>query len=200
MTYTMIGENQSRFSKLSLLAIAALAAVIAFAAVPQANAQAVTLLNRNLRNTDFQTQNLNIATGCGAVNCTAPPQQIFPALNVVCPVLKGKTCTFYIHLESQDTFLSPLDAGLFQFLVDAAPPVPGPTFGAGFFAFNNADPTSAVAGPQSHSYAVTARVKNAVDNQPHLIQVSVSCTDTDGSGACNVTTWLSNLEVNVYTP
>lgn len=200
MTYTTLSKNASISTQLHLLILATLAIMISAAAVPQASAQAVTLMNRNLRNTDFQTQNLVIGTGCAALNCTAPPQPIFPVLNAICPVLKGKTCTFYIHLESQDQFLSPLDAGLFQFLVDAAPPVPGPTFGPGFFAWDNNDPTSGASAPQSHSYAVTARVKNAVDNQIHPIQVSVSCTDTDASGACNVATWLSNLEVNIYTP
>ena len=185
-------------TRLNRLAFAALAALLSFTAVSKAGAQ-VTLLNRTLTNTDFQTQNVAIGASCGVVNCTAVPQPIFPTLNMVCPVAKGKTCTYYIHLESQDHFLSPLDAGLFQFLVDGVPPNPGPTFG-GFFTWDNNDPTSPMAVPQSHSYAVVAKIKNKRANQPHAIQVSVSCTDTDGSGSCTAETLLSNLEVNVYTP
>jgi hypothetical protein len=203
MTRTMLpngAKRRSSLAKLHLLALATLAAILSVASVPKASAQAVTLLNRTITNTDFQTQNTAVSAGCSVANCTAVPQPIFPVLRAVCPALAGKTCTYYIHLESQDHFLSPLDAGLFQFLVDGAPPNPGPTFGPGFFTWNNNDPTSPTAVPQSHSYAVTARVKNKVDNQPHAIRVSVSCIDTNASGACTAATLLSNLEVNIYTP
>ena len=87
-----------------------------------------------------------------------------------------------------------------QFLVDAAPPVPGPSDPGGFFSWDNNDPDSAMAQPFAHSYAVTAVVTNSVPNQVHPITVSVSCVDSNGSGACRVNTGLSNLEVNIYTP
>src|SRR5262249_19520121 len=152
MTNTMLfalPARKSRLARLNLIAILLLLAV-----APIANAQAVTLLNRTLVNTDFQTQNVVVGTGCATLGCTGVPAPIFPTRNAMFPVAMGKPCTFYIHLESKDHFLSPLDAGLFQFLVDGLVPNPGPTFGS-FFTWDNNDPTSPTAVPQSHSYAVT---------------------------------------------
>lgn len=197
MTHTIQSSTKLVSSHLRLAALA-LAAFVAVAILPKANAQA-TLLNRRLRNTDFQTEPNAITTGCSVLNCLAPPALIFPVLPALCPVPANQTCTFYIHLESQAA-LSANDRGLFQFLVDAAPPVPGPTDPGGFFSWDNNDPDSAMAQPFAHSYAVTAVVKNAVPNQVHPITVSVSCVDSNGSGACRVNSGLSNLEVNIYTP
>jgi hypothetical protein len=197
MTHTIQSSTKPVSSHLHLIALA-LAAFVTVAILPQANAQ-VTLLNRRLRNTDFQTQPNAITTGCSVMNCLAPPAMIFPVLPAVCPGPINQTCTFYIHLESQAA-LSQNDRGLFQFLVDAAPPVPGPTDPGGFFSWDNADPDSALAQPFAHSYAVTAVVTNAVANQVHPITVSVSCVDSNGNAVCRVNTGLSNLEVNTYTP
>ena len=182
---------------LRLVALA-LASLVAVAILPQANAQ-VTLLNRVLRNTDFQTEQNNITASCSVLNCSAPPRLIFPILPAVCPGPINQTCTFYIHLESQAT-LSANDRGLFQFLVDGVRPFPGPTDPAGLFTWDNNDPDSAMAAPFSHSYAVTAEVTNMAANQVHPITVSVSCVDFNSNAFCGVTTGLSNLEVQIYTP
>jgi hypothetical protein len=200
MTHMMLNNASKTKSSATMtrLFALALATILVFAVLPQANAQ-VTLLNRLLRNSDFQTEPNPISTGCGVVNCLAPPQLIFPVLNAVCPAAANATCTFYIHLETQ-AHLSQRDRGLFQFLVDAAAPVPGPTDPGGFFTWDDRDPDSAVAVPFAHSYAVTAIVKNSVANQAHQVTVSVSCFDTNASGACAVATGLANLEVNIYTP
>ena len=197
MTHPKQNSTKIVSSNLRLVALA-LAAFVTLAPLPQANAQ-VTLLNRLLRNSDFQTQPNSITTGCGVLNCMAPPALIFPVLNAVCPAQQNATCTFYIHLESQ-AHLSVRDRGLFQFLVDGAPAVPGPVDAGGFFTWDDRDPDSAVAVPFAHSYAVVATVKNAKANQVHPITVSVSCVDSNASAACGVTTGFSSLEVNIYTP
>ena len=191
-------RNESKLAKLNLVALAVLAVTLFFSSVPRAGAQA-TLLNRRLAGTDFQTQPNPITASCNTMNCTAPPRRIFPLLNAVCPAGINGTCTFYIHLESQDLTLSQGDTGLFRFFVDGAPPNPGPTDPLGFFAWDNNDPFSATAEPASHSYAVVAIVTNAVPNQVHPIDVRVSCIDIN-AGGCTVATGLSSLEVNIYTP
>lgn len=184
-------------AKLKLLTLAALVTVLSLAVIPEAHAQ--TLLNRRIRNTDFQIQPNPVTATCAVMNCTAMPVPIFPTLNAICPGAIDATCTFYIHLETND-HLSIRDTGRFQFLVDAAPPNPGPTDPPSFFTWNNNDPDSGVAEPFSHSYAVTARVVNSVANQVHPIAVNVTCTDANASGACTAITFLANLEVNIYTP
>ncbi len=201
MTNMMLhSPARSKFSlsKLNLFAFATLVTILSFAGVPEASAQ-VTLLNRAHVNTDLQTQPNPITATCAFAGCTAAPVPIFPVLNAVCPGAINVTCTFYIHLETND-HLSIRDTGRFQFLVDAAPPNPGPTNPPSFFTWNNNDPDSAQASPFSHSYAVTARVVNAVANQVHPITVSLTCTDANGSGDCTAMTVLANLEVNVYKP
>ena len=191
--------NGRSLAKFNLFAVATLAVTLLFT-VPRASSQ-VTLPNRALANTDFQTQPNPISAACNTVNCFAPPQRIFPRLNAVCPGALNATCTFYIHLESQDLNLSTRDTGLFQFLVDGAIPIPGPTDPLGFFQWENNDATSATAVPASHSYAVVAVVANSkTANQVHPIEVRVSCFDFNGNGGCNVTSGLSSLEVNVYRP
>lgn len=184
-------------AKLKLITLAVLVTVLSFSIAPEASAQ--TLLNRRLRNTDFQIQPSPITVTCGVSGCTAVPVPLFPVLNAVCPGPIDTTCTFYIHLETND-HLSVRDTGRFQFLVDAAPPVPGPTDPPSFFTWNSNDPDSGLAEPFSHSYAVTARVANSVVNQVHPINVNITCTDTNASGACTAITFLANLEVNIYNP
>jgi hypothetical protein len=117
---------------------------------------------------------------------------------IVCPVAVGATCTFYIHLETNDA-LTINDQGRFLFLVGGVPPNPGPTAG-GFFIWDNFDPNSAIAFPFSHSYAVTASVKNVAVNQAWPVAVSLSCADNAAPAGCATATFLSNLEIRVYLP
>jgi hypothetical protein len=192
-------RSGSSLAKFNLFAVAAIAVTLLFTA-PRASSQ-VTLQNRVLAYTDFQTQRNPVTASCSTVNCFAPPQRIVPRLNPICPGPLNATCTFYIHLESQDLNLSTRDTGLFQFMVDGAIPIPGPTDPLGFFQWNNNEATSPTVAPASHSYAVVARVVNSVTaNQAHPIDVSVSCFDFNANAVCSVTSGLSSLEVNVYTP
>ncbi len=165
--------------------------------VPQAYAQ-FTFGPLVLRTTYLQGQPNNRTATCSVLNCTAPPQRIFPLLTAICPKPSGDSCTLYIHLESQDRRLTLNDTGLFRFWVDGAPASPGPVDANGFFIWDNNDPDSGTAVPFSHSYAVVAHVLNDEANQPHAVEVDVSCTDADASGDCTARTGFSTLEVNIF--
>jgi hypothetical protein len=200
MTTTVLLNRVRTQCGLAKLNLFVLASLLILSAIPPAGAQTVTLPNRALQNTSFQTQNVAVTATCAVANCTASRRIFKPALSMICPVAANFTCTYYIHLESQDHFLSIFDAGKFRFLVDGAQAVPGPGEGNGFFTWDNNDMNSPTVVPQDHSFAVVATVKNEAANQAHTIEVDIACTDTDASGSCTATSLLSSLEVNVYTP
>jgi len=191
-------RSKSGLAKLKLTALVTLAAVLFFAAVPSAHAGPVILLNRRLVTTDFETNNMPVTATCGGGGCMATVP-LLPVLPVMCPAAVGGTCTFYIHLETNDALTTP-DMGRFQFLVGGAPPFPGPTDAAGFFIWDNNDPVSGIAAPVSHSYAVTASVKNVVAGQVWPIMINLGCVDMGGAVGCTTTTFFSNLQVTVHLP
>jgi hypothetical protein len=192
-------KRQNSLAKFHLLAVAGVAAILSLTTVaPKANAQ--VLPNRTLVNTWFAANNVPVNANCAPAGCVSPNVPLFPVLPIVCPGAVGATCTFYIHLETNDT-LTISDKGRFQFLVGGVAPNPGPTAGVGYFVWDNHDPNSAIAVPFSHSYAVTAVVTNNAPNQAWPVTVSVSCVDNGGTPAgCTAVTQLSNLEVGVYMP
>jgi hypothetical protein len=192
-------NGQFGLTKFRLLAVVALAATLSLAVAPKANAAPVVLPNRTLVNTWFETNNAAVNANCPVAGCVSANVLLFPVLPIVCPVAVGATCTFYIHLETSDS-LTINDQGRFQFLVGGVPPNPGPTFGGGIFIWDNLDPNSGVAFPFSHSYAVTATVRNVAVNQVWPVAVSLSCADVAPPAGCATTTFLSNLEVGVYLP
>jgi hypothetical protein len=194
------GTSQRGLAKFRLLAVAAAAAILSLTVVPKANAGPIVLPNRTLVNTWFETNNVRVTATCPTAGCMSPNVPLFPALPIVCPVAAGGTCTFYIHLETND-LLTISDEGMFQFLVGAVPPNPGPTLPGGYFVWDNRDPNSSIAFPFSHSYAVTAIVTNTTANEAWPVAVSLSCIDNAGTPAgCKTATLLSNLEVGVYLP
>jgi hypothetical protein len=186
-------------AKLKQITLAVIVSMMFLALATSSNAQTVTLLNRALRRTAFQTNNLSVSASCAAVGCTTSVPIFMPILAMQCPVAAGATCTIYAHLETHAK-LSFLDSGQFRFLIDGVPPIPGPTDAAGLFIWLSNDPDSGVVSLESHSYAVVAQVTNAVANQLHTIQVHIGCTDQDASGSCAATSGFANLEANVYTP
>jgi hypothetical protein len=203
MTTTMLlnraNAGFNSLAKLKLLTLAAFASMLFLAMAPSADAQTVTLLGRTLRRTAFQTNNLPVSAGCGAANCTDSVPIFNPILSMQCPAPANGTCTIYAHLETHAQ-VSFEDSGQFRFLVDGLPPVPGPTDANGLFIWLSNDPDSAIIRLDARSYAVVARVTNAVANQVHFIEAHIGCTDQDGSGSCAVTSGFANLEANVYTP
>jgi hypothetical protein len=162
------------------------------------NANAGALLNRTLKSTSFQTQDAMVLAACIANACTTPA--IFsPAMNVTCPAKAGKTCTYYIHLESQ-VQVTPQDTGLFYFLVDSAAPTPGPTGTDGSFAWLTSDPDSNLTDHvEIKSHTVAATVTNSSLNQTHAIEVRIGCANGTGN-PCEARSGFASVEVKVFTP
>ena len=172
------------------------------AGVQQGNATVTTLADRDLVRAAFQTQDEVILAGCIGTNCASPKTTIFaPALDVVCPAAKLKTCIFYIHLESQAQ-VSSRDAGLFRILVNNKAPTPTQTDADGSFTWLDNDPDSNVLTLfEAKSVTVAASVKNTTKaNQVHTIEVQIGCKDTNGDGGCAAKSGFSTLEVKVFTP
>lgn len=193
MTNTMqhnAAKSKSSLANLRMLVLATLAAILAFAVVPGASAQ-VTLINRKLVNTNFETQPNSLTASCSVSKCTAL-LPAFPVLNTVCPVAAGASCTFYIHLEASSTSVASFDGGLFQFLVNGAAPTPGPTLTGGKVYWY----------PTSSGYAVAAQVTNTTANQVWPIAVSFGCIDSDPTTTTGCISFFGpgNLAVSVYTP
>jgi hypothetical protein len=188
------------FARLNLFALASVA-ILFLAVIPQAHAAgtAKPVKNRHMRKSSFYAQPVPIPAGCNLVHCRETAPIFYPLLDMVCPAKAGATCTYYVHLETQ-VRVSYQDTGLFRFLVDGQTPDPGPTDSNGFFEWLDNDPDSPIRTWEARSYAVVATVTNTQANQSHTIDVQIGCQDSDGNGTCSVTSGLSNLEVNVYTP
>lgn len=164
---------------------------------PNANAQA--LANRTLKSTSFQTQDAMVSAACIGNVCSTPT--VFsPVMNVTCPANANKTCTYYIHLESQ-VQVTPQDTGLFYFKVDNAAPMPGPTSTDGAFAWLTTDPDSNLTDHvELKSHTVAATVKNTSLNQTHAVEVRLGCGNTTGTGTCQARSGFASVEVKVFTP
>jgi hypothetical protein len=156
-----------------------------------------TVLNRVLKKTHFITNTAVVTATCNLSSC-GTFTAIFPQVNIVCPVLAPKTCTYYIALESQDT-VTDNDNGFFQFLIDGVAPTPGATDSSGFYSWLSGDPNSGSRVTDSRSYAVIGEVTNSTNNQAHGIKVSIGCRDNDGAG-CTATTRFATLRIDVFTP
>lgn len=180
-------------------AFALMASILFLAIAPPAGAATTTLNKRIIARTSFQTQNATVFASCVGAGCSNSVQIFNPILSVICPVAAEKTCTIYAHLETQVN-LTTNDAGQFRFLIDGAPPLPGPTDGTGLFTWLQNDPFSGVLTWDARSYAVVAIVTNQQANQIHTIQVNIGCKDADANGACAASSGFSSLEANVYTP
>ena len=124
----------------------------------------------------------------GAPNCanTDPTERA-----VICPGPAGGSCTFHIALEASlflgnEATLTEV-TGLYHFLVDGAPPNPGPAPNSnGFSEFGctgSSDIGTGCVGQTefiSNYVSVVATVKNAYRNQAHAIQVDAVCTGVSG--------------------
>jgi hypothetical protein len=206
---TISKEEQMRttyFARVRSAAVAAFA--VALIGTGFANAQSgapvrkdkapnVTILgNRVLQRSAFETSNSNVTTTCSTSGCGTSTAVFLK--NIVCPQPGGKTCTLYVHLESQDE-VTANDNGLFKFLVDGRPPSPGPTDGTGLFRWVLNDPDSGNIEFEARSFAVVATVRNGFTNQNHSVEVDIACEDITGDG-CTAAMGLASLNIGVYTP
>lgn len=154
----------------------------------------------------------NINAGPATTSCDSADCVSFAPMfteEVVCPMAEGRSCTFQITVESQNTVASNdgLDTkgenGLYQFLVDGQGPTPGPvdmiTPGCACYSWSSGQANSGNAWLGT-SYSVTANVTNTKGYQKHSIVVSIGCNEDQGdSSGCVAQSGFANLQVGVYT-
>jgi hypothetical protein len=176
-------------------AVAALAITLVAALSASAQSGTVNLTNRTLQRTTFQAgSGAPLQPICSTQRCGA--KVIAFTRPIGCPVSAGKTCTFYLHLESQIA-VTPWDLAYLRFLVDGATPVPRQTDPDGYVFIVSSDPNSGAF--VARSYAVIAKVKNTTANQLHSIEVDIGCDDLTDDG-CFAVMDGRTLSTGVYTP
>lgn len=152
--------------------------------------------NRALQRTAFQINPDYITATCSEIGCRASKTLFTRTLQ--CDGASGKTCTFYLHLDSQ-LGVSNFDTGEMVFLVDGVGPAPGPGGSDGAVSWTEDDPNSGDTYLQVHSFSVVAFVTNQTTNQQHNIQVGIRCDDINSDG-CNTDAGFATLQAVVYTP
>jgi hypothetical protein len=124
----------------------------------------------------------------GAPNCVNadPAEQ-----QIICPQPAGRSCTFHIGVEASmfignEVTLTQV-TGLYHFLIDGAPPNPGPAPNSNGFiewgCVGSGDIGAGCVGSTefiSNYISTVATVTNTVRNQPHAIQIDAVCLGVDG--------------------
>jgi len=164
-------------------------------------AASAALSNHALTGTFLDVNPAGASTSCGSAGCVATPATIFSE-HIKCLGAAGTKCVFQITMASQnlvnsnDPPANPGEEGVYQFLVDGAPPNPGPTGVGGFYFWTFGQGAAVYA---AVSTAVTASVTNSTANQSHSISVGVSCEEILGDGTgCFEATSFSNLQIARY--
>jgi len=176
------------------------------------NVQAQTIIsNEQLVTSTFVIDTSSVTVKCLKPECSAQ-SQLLRAIPMTCPAAIGGTCTFHIALDSRIDVALPcggLDClgasqGLnsYQFLVDGAPPVPGPTDEQGYYLFSkNAFSDTNRPSRQPYTAMIVATVTNS-DSQNHTIDVNLQCTNAQnltGSG-CGLIAHSAQMRVDVFEP
>jgi hypothetical protein len=194
------------FSRVGSAALAVLAVAVfgtAFASaqsgapvVEGRKAPTTQLSNRTLQRTGLVVNNSEVSANCSSSGCSASAPVFVK--NTLCPRPAGKSCTLYIHLESQ-VEVTTNDNGLFKFLVDGVPPTPGPTDGTGLVRWVLNDPDSGSIEFEARAFGVVATITNSIANQNHPVEVDIACQDLTGDG-CTASMGFASLNIAVYTP
>jgi hypothetical protein len=205
LRYTIAGLAQIGDKELSMRLYTGIAGfVLAVALTPQSGAQTVTISNEKLVSTTFVVARTNTMASCQGEGCVAKPVPMFKPIHVICPAAIDNSCTLNITLDAHAGINSDEDVlgdeGRYQFLVDGAAPVPGPTDG-GFYTFSaySGGFQSSFDTRQSYSASVVGRVINSRSKE-HKIEVSVSCKDVSLLGGCSATTHYSTMRIDVFEP
>jgi hypothetical protein len=202
----------------------ALTVTVLFTAIT-VDAQTV-ISNETLVTTTLVVNSKNVALKCvetGAFSVARPCGAQAPLLTSIpvnCPAAIGATCTFHISLDttvslslicnatfnrcmlgefdSSESDPSPLYS--YQFLVDGAAPVPGPTDDQGdyFFAVYVWS-ESEIPALQTYPASVVATVTNA-SSQNHEVNVNLRCRDTLLEGGCAAEAQGATMRVDVFEP
>jgi hypothetical protein len=154
------------------------------------------LSNRTLQRTGLVVNSGNVSATCSTSGCSASTPVFVK--NTLCPRPAGKTCTLYVHLDSQ-VEVTTSDNGLFKFLVDGLPATPGPTDGTGLVRWVLNDPDSGSIDFESRAFGVVATITNSIANQNHPVEVDIACQDITGDG-CSASMGFASLNIAVYTP
>jgi hypothetical protein len=176
-------------------------------AAPAATAQTV-ISNETLVSTTFVVSKTAATAKCGRNGCIATTAMLAP-VPVTCPAATGQTCTFHISLEARTAVGFPANCkcaaaapgGLFQFLIDGAPPTIGPTSVDGNYVFERWTYTSSIPerAIQSYPASVLTTVTNSSSNS-HTIVVNLGCQDSNGNGGCAATAQSATMTVDVFEP
>jgi hypothetical protein len=182
-----------------------LAAAVVFTAI---TTKAQTIIsNETLVTTTFVVNKTEAVAKCGKAGCRATAPML-ASIPVTCPAATGATCTFHISLDAKVDVQFPCSSECsgpgsetsFQFLIDGAAPMPGPTDNAGYYIFSKFE-TSDTGFPSRQSYpaSVVATVTNS-SSQNHVINVNLKCFDAYHAFGCGIVARWSTMRVDVFEP
>ena len=184
-------------------------ALIVLLSTYEARAQ-VVMSNEKLDTTTLVVDNKNLVTvTCSIPGCSAEAP-IMSAVPVTCPAAEGGTCTFHMSFVanvgsdipgcSRSCQGTSGASNRYQFLVDSAAPLPGPTNPHGWYLFGRNVFSDVPFNSQiSYPASVVARVTNS-GSQKHLVQVNLGCVDLLKFGGCRAVARESTLRVDVFEP
>ena len=170
----------------------------------------VLISNEKLASTTLVVDSKHSVTvTCGIPGCSAEAP-ILSSIPVICPVATGETCTFHLSFEANvgvDIPGCPTGcqgtsgaSNRYQFLVDSAAPVPGPTTSYGWYLFGrNVESDHPYKSRISYPASVVAKVTNR-GSQKHFVQVNLGCVDSLKFAGCRAVARMSSLRVDVFEP
>lgn len=194
------------FSHAAGLALAV--ALIVLMSTLETKAQ-VVISDEKLVATTLVVDKNSITVTCGIPGCNAEAP-ILSSIPVTCPAATGGTCTFHMSFDANVGVGIP-DCGngcsgtsgasnSYQFLVDSAAPVPGPTTTEGWYVFGrNVSTDDPYNSRISYPASVVATVTNS-GSRKHLIQVNLGCVDDLKFAGCRAVARMSTLRVDVFEP
>lgn len=169
----------------------------------------MVMSNEKLSTTTLVVDKNSTIVSCAPPGCNAEAP-ILTSVPVTCPAAKGGTCTFHILFDAKVTSDIPGcgngclgssgATNFYQFLVDSAAPMPGPTNRYGWYVFGRSvfseDPSHSQI---SYPASVVAKVTN-FSSQKHLIEVNLGCVDSLKYRGCKAVARKSTLRVDVFEP
>ena len=168
-------------------------AVVIVAGVPgmAQETPAKTLVKHVLNGTYYDAVGGVIAS-CSTQGCVATSNMYTESIS--CPGATGVKCTYEVNVAAFTGLQS--GVGLYQFLIDSAPPSGGGTDQSGFFNWGQGQNGGGLS--VSSAYSVNSQVTNASANQSHSIVVNLGC-DMENPG-CTAAMGSSTLTVRVLKP
>jgi hypothetical protein len=169
----------------------------------------VVISHEKLATTTLVVDKKSITVTCGIPGCSAQAP-IMRSIPGTCPAATGGTCTFHMAFEANVGVdipgcptgclgTSPA-SNSYQFLVDSAAPVPGPTSSNGWYLFGrNVSTDSPYNSRISYPASVVAKVTNS-GSRKHFVQVNLGCVDKSKFAGCRAVAQMSTLRVDVFEP